>query len=507
MRRRSGKLVIVFVAAALLGTGCGGEYPGDRDERAVSSGSAVSENAVSEKEKWQAKGRYCSDTNLYMEFWGMAEAGDEEEDVSDGYMRQGVVQMRLDGSCKKEIDLGRGVSSLIGVVDHWLYYAITDLDVNENWAIRVFRVPIGKDADGYDEIKTEETEEIISAEAGICSEYGIYADEKYLFYPDKYEPDEEQFRIVKYDIQHRKEVAAQTIPDGDEIEKIWRMGDRYMMHVRTIDTDVFTMPVDGKEWSQVTDSGYMLEDNISYCDQFLFYEGFPIEGDECGLGDDAWYKYGPNIRMYDGEQEQSFVTWKQLREAVEEAEELKPGGELKECVVTDLFCEGKRCYIQVQAQWDHKGHNYMKYLIFSKEPGEDSLRYEKQWIESMRKKEGEYKGKWYVKEKKRKKVLEDNSVIAPVHCMGMADGKAYFSFYDDDTNRRHAAYYELSTGDVHEITEKDAAYYQFFYNELYCIESGTISEGMAIGSMGEDEKGISEFCDMEDDIYFEPDGQ
>lgn len=517
MKRKQVALLCVILAGVFV-SGCGGEHIGETgDERAV-SGSGVSGTAVSEKEKQQTKGRYCSDTNLYIEFCGLGAISDEMaaelDSVTEGeevllskeYLKSGVMQTRLDGSCKKEIDLGEGFLSLIGVADHWLYYTAGGLDADKNIIIGIFRVPIEKNADGYDEVKTDEPEEIIPPGAGVCSQYGIYADEKYLFYPSGDKIVDEQFQIVKYDLQNRKEVVVQTVPDGDEIEEIWRMGDQYMMYVRTIDTDVFAMPLDGTEWEWITDSGYILEEHIAYNDQFLFYDGFPVEGDECGLGDDAWYKYGTNIRMYDGKKEQSFVTWKQLREAVEKEEGLEAGKELTGCEVTDLFCEGNRCYIQVQADWTRGGIYYMKYLIFSKETGEKRIRYEKEWTECMRKREKEQKGKWYVTEKKEKKIVKENSIISPVHCMDMVNGKAYFSFYNDKTKKRHAACYEPATGHFYEITGRDAPYYELFYDEPYLIDMDVMRETGEIALLEEDEKGISEFYSTpEIDAYFEPD--
>lgn len=356
--------LLVVVLVAILTTGCGGEYIETAGEQKAVSGNVVSGGAVSEIEASQ--GRYCSDTNRYTELSG-----------------QGVMQERLDGSCKKEIYFGKGFLTLISVADHWLYYAAGELEEDEKIIVRIFRVPIEKDADGYDEVKINEPEEIISSGVGLDLD-GIYADEKYLFFP-RWDETKYELNIVKYDLQNRREVVELTVPDGDGLLDIWRMGDQYMMYVTAGDYEVFALPLDGTELRWITDNGYILQGNIDYNDRFFFYDAFPVEGDECGLGDDAWYKFGTNIRVCDGEKDESLVTWKELREAVENVENLKmeeelTGSEVSEmyCEVNQLYCVGNRCYMQLRADWVLGGKDYAKNLVFSKEIGEKSICYEKE---------------------------------------------------------------------------------------------------------------------------------
>lgn len=479
MRRKSKWCFGVFLAA-LLAVVCGGMagcgdnaimegVDGGAREGTV-SGAAVSGASVLADKSSPVKGTCCTDTNLYIQTWMEKDQlpdGEEDYLISKDAIIPGVVQMRLDGSCKKKIDMGERFSSLIGVTGSWIYYTTREKKSEDDRLIEIYRMPIKKGADGYDEVETTEVERVIGESGAVYGETEIFVDENYLLYLRKAPDIDEDEEIIAYDLQKREEVDfGEKIYESSDVEYIWRMGDQYAV---LMSEGFRVMSPEAARWEQVLDSCYMIDGEADWNEHYFFYECFPSEEDE------GFYTPGPDymdkdmIRVYDGKKDRGFITRKELKKAVENAVESTEKfkvDEMENRIMTDLFCDDDKCYIEVQVAGTHDGIYYMGCLMFSKKAGDKKIRYEKDLTECMREHGKEWEGRWYVKKKKEKKVIKEHSIVNPTLCHNVINGKVYFYFYDQK-NKRHLAYYDTDTGRTFEITHLDPVYYEKFYNGGY----------------------------------------
>lgn len=522
--------VVLFVVSFGM-CGCGGNAVQsgaiyDNGNLSEKSEHSTSGTAISGGQQSKTRGRYCSDTNLYLEAMSSqmampsqkasVEENTSDQEDSEFEITESVLclaQTRLDGSCRKEIDLGKGFSGLLGVSDSWIYYEMQEGEQGQHVPVLgIYRVPIQKGADGYDVVDTTNVEKIIGSESGNVNDYEMFVDDSYLVYGR--ECGESSTEIVVYDLQKREEVdfgKNKIIIDGEGgvILGIWRqmlaqaaLGEQYAV---LTEEKLYVISPASASWKDVLEDEYIKGYGV-YNDRFLFYNCMPAEEEKKG------YKQGPDdmdkdiIRVCDGEKDRGLVTRTELKQAVESAAESvehMSADELGDWEMSNLFCDGDRCYIEVQITGMHDGIYRMGYLVLSKAAGEEKIRVEEKLTKSMRELDKEWVGRWYVEGKKKKKVIQEHSIVNPVHCDDIVNGKVYFYFHGKQ-NERHLAYYDMGTGEAVEITRQSPAYFERFYEEMHQVAFGYFSDETDENFGYQDEADILDMTVLpEEGAYFE----
>ncbi len=460
-RKRS---ICIFVCAGLLAgllTGCGGEYVGRTQGDVVSgsavsgavvSGSAVSDSVVSEKEKTTSVEKdwlFRTDTNLYVE---------ERHEYTDT-----ISQRRLDGSQKKEIKIP-GCTSFLGIVGNHLYYVRTDKDKKGDSCDCVCVLPIEKDPDGFDILRTDKSEELTPAgEEGHIDYY--YLDPEYLIYTDRKIAEVGYVgTVIKYDIKTKKKLSETSW--DNQVVSFTRCGDYFVAYDGMNEELRYQKCEDTKgKWLLLSTEGGDDGFNASLMasgQNLFFFEGCSESGEK-------------GLYIYDLEKRENtwFVADKELLAAASEMVgqklDLKNGG----CSVTNLWYERERLYVQAELCDTRDGTYYMQYLLFSLAPGETGVQYERQMTECMQSHGTVQKGKWLAAEhykSKKKRVAIEHAQVNDAQCYRIINGKAFFSICDIKKKKRRVGCYELESGNFKWLTKKDREYYEPCYepqNTLY----------------------------------------
>ena len=431
-------IALVF-AVCVTAAGCGGT--------AVTGDGSVSDGIKA------GAGRYCTDTNLYVE------------------SESRLVQTRLDGSCRNVMDLGEKFSFVAGVTDAWVYYTAYEGEREYGQHIpvyEIYRLPIHKGADGYDVVDTTKVEKIAGKETGdAMNGMDVFVDDTYLLYEREY--GHHCSEIVVYDVQKREEVDfGKHKMRLDALLDIWKLNETYAV---LTERNLYLVSPETAEWSGVLDEEYTWELRAAN-EQFLFYSCIPAEEDKSDRtpGPDDMDK--DTVRLCDGEKDRGLVTRREMKDALESAAQSvwqMSADELDKWEITNLLCDGGRCYIEVQTAGMHDGNYHVGFLTFSKAEGDEKVRFEKDLTESMREKNKQWRGRWYTEEKGKKKVIQEHSIVNPVRASDIANGKLYFYFHDENY-QIHFAYYDLDAGGVTEITHQSPEYFERFYSQRHDAE-------------------------------------
>lgn len=507
MKKNRCILLMLAVLLVLTGSGvmgCGGNVINNgSDSRARDS--VVSGASVLKGKDLPVRGEFCTDTNIYINVLKEKKQSDVEEGeyvYNDDI--PGVVQTRLDGSFKKEIDMGEHFCSLIRVSGAWLYYITQEETSKDKNTSQIYRIPIKKGADGYDQVETTKRQKVL--EDKFCSLYGedfILVDEDYLVYIRDVENYDTE--IVVYDLKKKEEIdfGEGKSDQCDDVEEVWRMEDQYAV---LTEWDLLVMSPGMVEWKGVLNGGYTRDGEKTHNNRFFFYECFPTEEDECEYTPGPDHMEKDTIRIYDGREDQGFVTRNELQEAVENAVRSLDNftkDDLGEWEIDELFCDDSKCYIQIEYTGTHDGIYHTGYLMLSKSVGDKQVRYEKDMTECMRFHEKEYEGTWWVKKKKEKKVVKENSIINPARCSNVINGKVHFCFHDKE-NERHWACYEPAAGQFSEYTRQDPILYECYYDGLYMEYLSALMSKDDVGFGYDDTEDILEVSILpEEDAYFE----
>lgn len=435
-------ITYLLIGVLLMGalSGCGGEYMGvsGRDgsvSGGAVSGQAVSGAAVSEDRKTTMKDetnwRFCTDTNLYYE--------DEDEDENVF-----LVQMRLDGSEKKKIK-SKDFYELIAVEEDDIIFIQEKWDGKKECGIdSICKVPIEKDAAGYDEVRTDQVEVICGNDAD--REYAINSvcvDPQYILYVRG------ENSIRKYDRQ-----SDQLVSDVD-------MGDPAVLNVKKCgnyfvlwdgwneNEELYFQEREDTDWTKGGKVQISIEQEVVFGEEMLFYENYE---------DSVVCQF--DLKKA---QEAVFITEEQIRTACAGQVGLK---NIKACNLSDLWYDAGRLYVQTEVCWMQKGIYHMAYYLFSQAPEETGLRYEKEVTESMHSRGTVREGKWitgpdYHWETER--VAVEHAAVNDAQCYRIMNGKAFFSIYDYKKKKGQAACYHLKTGEFRWLTKKDQEYYETWY--------------------------------------------
>lgn len=450
---------------ALIATGCGGEYTGRTQGDAVSgsavsgsavSGNAVSGQAVSEKETDADKYstgeecRFCTDTNLY---WS-----------PDGKERDCIFQARLDGSHEKKIKVGDDLMDLICVKDGYLYYDVDDIVSEKQGSLTstycsgstIWCVPVTKDKDGYDVVKMQQKKKILSdAEIDLDQ---IYINDRYIFYKENFETS-----FVKYDRKDKKKLPVDDLSLDGSCEEIVGCGDAVVLFA---EKSAYIHKFSESGWKQVSSAGISWESLRAFGRTSFFFSGSDFYETLTDIGEADYVR---RCDLTSGECKE-IVSGEQLRQAVSEVEGLADTDALDVCLITDLFCQEDRCYVQVQANWTEGKDYHMEYLILSCS-GEadlpDALRYEKELTECLRAYGTAQEGKWVdntsIWEDGEDEVIKEHVIAADSHCYYMTEGKAFFYLFDYKQNRAGVGCFDLSGKKFRWLTKKDKEFYEPCY--------------------------------------------
>lgn len=456
-------------ATLIIVAGCGANNLGDA--RTEGNNNAVSEGAISgsvvsggtvavgkvpDNQNQETKGRFCSDTNLYLE---------KITKRTEDRVYTEIIQRHLDGSSPKKIELGESFGKMIGVADGWLYYTTrVEDELGETISSEIARVPIEKDADGYDVIDSSRAEVVISNDTGWVDieSQNFYVDSEYLIYSRGEGSD-----VVKYDIRNQKEISVLSDFENETmwISEIWRADNQYCLVTSDGPRKAFAQPVDGAEWTRIDDIDELeMSDTMTHGDRYFFFDLCIADPD----GDSESEYDNDGIRMYDGKDVQNFVFDWQLEQEVAKAEHLDIKKNKVYTYPDRLFYQDGRCYFEMHAEWKSEGHSYEKYLIFSKGVDETNIRYEKKLTECMRNNGKDREGEWREVSGRKEKVLY-SVTVNDARCIAMKGEKAYISTYDSKKKKQCLAYYELESGEFQWITEKDAEYYELYYDGRHML--------------------------------------
>lgn len=438
MKRRFTYLIICGMVAGIL-SGCGGEMDtaSVREEQSV-SGAAVSGQPVEMKK--EISHRYATDTNLYF--------------LGDDF----VLQTRLDGTNRKEIKV-KYITGLLGINGGYLYY-VTEKNGDEEYMLdsyEIYRIPIEKDGDGWDILKGDRAELVVSDEGGAIDDV-CGMNSRYIIYERM-----ESEQLVRYDIW----TEEKTLLNMDDLrrEGAWSYGVSESDLLACTWGGLFIYNMDRDVWEKVSDSSETYQsETVAYNENAFFYTT-PNDGDG---------KQSTEVRKCDlnNFNDEMFVGKKQLRQKVTEAEGIKKN-EIDVCGVSDLFLEGDRLYIQVQLNWRRKDQYHVRLLMFSQGAEETELRYEKELTECMKTYGTPRKGEWGYehatdqKDESKWKVWEENMEVNDGRCYGIVNGKAFVWIHDAKKKYGRVGCYELATGEFRWLSKKDAEYYELCYDEPY----------------------------------------
>lgn len=443
MRQKNKNSMVVRIMCAslcsvcLLGlAGCGGNATGGSGNATYRSGikeggdGAVSDSAVQEEAAGKAeKLRYSSDTNAY------------EEYQDDDYEVSGIVQMRRDGTHQKkviEIEDEESACALDYVDEHWLYYEIVGMD-----EIVLYRVPLEKDADGYDEVKVSEAEELFRDTGIIMSCWSsddvIYEDGK--------------GSIVKYDLQNKRRSGEWKESEfGGEEEKEFkfsRLKDSIIAFVQP--TGVYVLAGDAASWKKCSESPTGYAHNVVNTENHVFFAEDTLTQKEADKQIHIW--------KCDGKAVQSFVTDSQIKQAVMEAKGIKEDRSLESCELTGIYAQNGRLYVQLELCQEEDGMCRFEYLIFSQGENETELHYERELVAAMQSAVKTRTGRWEVwnpDTDKLEKVCREQVTVNDARCIVMMNGKAFLCLYDYEKDRGRLGCYDLDTGELSFVTKEEA---------------------------------------------------
>lgn len=453
MRRKSkriGKYIFLLLLCCVMLAGCQGDNSTDSgNKKAGISAQAVSGQPVEAdiiNEVCPHQMCHHTDTNLYREAPGI---------------KYDIVQTKLDGTGKKKYRI-KNFRGFLGIRNRYLYYEAYESYEDDYLPAYICRIPIEKDAAGEDVLKVEQSEELITEYDSI---WGAYVGERYLWY----QCENTTGRIAKYDLQEKRfRSVAEVFPNEEDAEvEFIRCGNRLLAFASLEDkpTEVYAQELEEDTWTKIGNCTRLFYDEQrDYGEDAVFYATYwddeHLPGDMPG-----------NIRMIDLTEGENriFIRKKELRKAVIQAGELDiPNDQLDVCMITSLFYQEERLYVQVHLGFRRDDVYHIRYLLFSqgRDENDSSLRYEKELTEILTTYGIVQKGKWvesmYVSgfDWREDEVIEKNVQRNVAKCYRMIHGKAFLWFPDKKKKKGRVGCYELASGKFRWLTKKDEEYYE-----------------------------------------------
>lgn len=428
-------LACLLFASCLVISGCGGEYTGENRaassgerQKLSASGETVSGSAVQDVSAIDEKKlRYSTDTNSYY------------ENMDDDYI-SGIMQIRLDGTHKKKIlnAPDEDYDCHLQYVDaNWLYYDLLGTD-----GCVLYRVPMAKDAQGYDEVRVSGTEELFRDDhiraACWSSRDMIYENGR--------------GKIVRYDLQNKRRSGEWNFSEfgvGEETEfDFARLKDSIIAYAQP--EGIYALSGDAVSWRKCSERRTGYAHNIVQTENSVF-----SAEDTLTQRDDE-----KNIHIWkcDGKSAQSFITGDQVKQAVRGARGIEEDV-IESLELTGIYANDDRLYVQMELCWDEGDMLRVEYLLFSQGENETELRYETELVAAMQSLVKYRTGRWEVWDpdtRTLEKVRRERVIVNDAKCIAMAGGKAYLSLYDHEKDAGRLGCYSLDTGQCELITKEEA---------------------------------------------------
>lgn len=428
-------LACLLFASCLVISGCGGEYTGENRaassgerQKLSASGETVSGSAVQDVSAIDEKKlRYSTDTNSYY------------ENMDDDYI-SGIMQIRLDGTHKKKIlnAPDEDYDCHLQYVDaNWLYYDLLGTD-----GCVLYRVPMAKDAQGYDEVRVSGTEELFRDDhiraACWSSRDMIYENGR--------------GKIVRYDLQNKRRSGEWNFSEfgvGEETEfDFARLKDSIIAYAQP--DGIYALSGDAVSWRKCSERRTGYAHNIVQTENGVF-----SAEDTLTQRDDE-----KNIHIWkcDGKSAQSFITGDQVKQAVRGARGIEEDV-IESLELTGIYANDDRLYVQMELCWDEGDMLRVEYLLFSQGENEMELRYETELVAAMQSLVKYRTGRWEVWDpdtRTLEKVRRGRVIVNDAKCIAMAGGKAYLSLYDHEKDAGRLGCYSLDTGQCELITKEEA---------------------------------------------------
>ncbi len=456
MKRKIGLILCTIMLIGSL-TACGGQQDMTTGMEGAVSNSAISASAVSisdviEKEESVKKEAdqypvFLTDTNWYR---------DSPQDPV-------ILQMRLDGTGQKRILKQEKMgTNLVSVVGGYLYYYTSLKD--EPLAQELWRVPIGKDADGYDQILEKYAQKLATDISATPDANNFYVTEDILLYMTEDE------KLVQMDLgTFEKNTVEKPVKKAEELF-FYGYGKYIIAADSAWEGGVYVRDINTTKWRKITD--YNLAD--------WYYEK---ENQEWACNE-SYFFYYHNTRYGDLEQEiqeiqrcsiengkeATCVDAESLKQVVSQALSVEER-DIDVCTICDLFCVGERLYFQVQVNWEEENQYRMAYAILSQGQEEEKICWEADLNQCLWNQSPQRKGNWHWYGYQPDIDIRENVVMWEGECCDMVGENVYilFSLQQDDGygrvgkyNRRERTFQWLS--------EDDVEYYRFLsknYDRYY----------------------------------------
>lgn len=430
-RKRCIRLTLLCAAAMLL-SGCGGEYRATSGGSAESasgaavsvSGQAVSDDAIQKNGK---KHRFCSDSHLYY-----IVRSEQDDNV--------LVEHALSDGTERQIEI-EGLLDVWYADNDWVYYEKLKEETRDyEYPEQFCRAPVEGE-------RVNEKKEEVLFEKGEMEV--LYCDGRYVLYND-YSSDEDTY--MKYDIKEKKNmpmwkdyVEVLAVTDGSAF--IYACADDE-------DSGVYLQDLDSDRMSKITD-GYVVGGSIAYTGSEIFYV-------ERFKGQSIWCYHLKE------DSKERLVTDSQIKEfLIREGFLDDSWGEYDKYYLDRMFVSGERLYVQVEIEWsEDEGKDYVDYrnkAIFSRAiTNEEDIRYEKELTECLANPEKNQK----VVDKVYYRGSIPTVFLSRGTCIGMVGDKCFMRLYHTDKGKNMLAYYDLLTEELKFLTEKDPEWYLLLYDGM-----------------------------------------
>lgn len=443
-RKKIIRIIVLCVSLVfLLLTGCGGEYGADASGGAESasgtainvSGQAVSDDSI---QSGGEKHRLCSDSHLYY----IDNRDHENDDV--------LFEHALADGSERQIKI-EGLLDVWYADNHWVYYEKLGEEPAEYEAflIQFCRAPV------EGERMNEKKEEVLFEKGDIEI---LYCDGRYVLYNAYTTPYDDEY--TEYDIYDIKE------------KEHFAYGMSHVELLAVIDGSAFICGcMEGTEWamyrqdlnsrkvSKISDEN-VPGGTITYTESEFFYV------DSYADHPVIWNYHLSDDNHMKNDSKEKIVTDTQIKDfLIQEGFLDDSKGEGRDYFVDKLFLFGERLYAQVEINWfgsDLSSPMHKNKVVFSKglKYGE-GIRCEKELTRCLANpvKNQKVVNRYYYNKSSFPVIFLSRGT-----CIGMVENKCFMRLYHTEKEKNMLAYYDLLTGGLKFLTEKDPEWYLLLYD-------------------------------------------
>lgn len=445
-------LLCAGVCAALV-AGCGGEYAGLTEGDAVSgsavSGKAVRTDAVSGgaadvSDKKAASNEQTGDWNQYTfsndSHVYYADLYDDD-DVNDGKI---VEYDRKDWSERKIPK--KDLEQILYVDNDWVYYTTTvvteDDEGDDTFQSSLWRAPVEAGM-----LSNEKEELLFTEEKGFYS-CRLLGAGRYLVY---WTISDNVYK--KYDLKEKR-----FIGNFEDYEcSPWVLGVTGEQIVLDLESGLACQDIAGESVDVISEYAPAYEPLVALSDSDVFYE-------EEYDSDEIW-----RYHLADGSREK-LCERRQIKELLRREGVLDAsGGKKPEYYVDHLVAAGDRLYIQIDISWEKNGVTYRNKVMCSVKPGDgEGLRYEKELTKCL--KNPKENQKVFTKQYYRAN-MEEVLFLSRGSVITASGQQIYFCLYEPKKDKNMLASYDLTSGSLKFLTQKDEESIRLFAEGILPFEN------------------------------------